>query len=75
MKYIIVEDMGLEQPIVFSDLLTHRQVSGGDLDKVVSAGFCSCSNGGVWRCWGESVSLSKKSRGTFDEEILLQRLQ
>lgn len=71
MKYIIVEDTGLEQPIVFSELLKHADVA--DLwrraDKISAAGFCFRGDGG-WHCYGESVSLNIKSRTTFDDAIL-----
>jgi hypothetical protein len=72
MKYIIVEDAGLEIPIIFSELLTHKQVKP-EYSKLVSAGFCSVN---IWdsairfSCWGASVSLNVKSRLGEDEEIL-----
>lgn len=67
MKYIIVEsETGLELPIVFNSILTHKDVARPYI--VVSAGFCSCESG-KWTVWGESVSLQMKSRPQ-DEKIL-----
>lgn len=76
MKYIIVEERGLELPIVFNEIMSHTQVAG--LKRVVSAGFCSFSpatndNGEGFvkvNCWGHSLTLDVKSRGKDDAEII-----
>lgn len=85
MKYIIVDEVGIEVPIIFSELQKHSNVAG--MKKVISAGFCyfrsdtvlgNDSNGSedqdvlAVSCWGESVSLRLKSRGKVDEEIILK---
>jgi hypothetical protein len=59
-KYIIVEEKGLELPIIFNSILTHADVAGNK--KVISAGFCQSDYEGVYSVWGESVSLKIKSR-------------
>ena len=78
-KYVIVEDMGLELPIVFSPILSHFDVVNHLKNfkgcKVVSAGECTprCLKGDntrTWGCWGQSVTLKIKSRNEIDEEIL-----
>lgn len=77
MKYIIVEDHGLENAIVFSEILKHSDVA--NMLPVVSAGFCSFSVDDDRQlkvtCWGDSVSLKKKSRGQIDNDLVLQSLQ
>lgn len=67
-KYVIIEERGLELPIVFSAVLTHKD-RVKETDKVISAGFCSCSpfrgslsDAIAWTVWGESISLGVKSR-------------
>ena len=60
-KYVVFELQGLEVPVVFSPLITHKDVRVGDA-KVVSAGFCDIDENGNYFVWGESVSLEKKCR-------------
>lgn len=77
-KYVIVEEYGLECPIIFSSLLNHSDVVNHLKNfkgcKVVSAGTCTprCIKGDKtgWGCWGNSVTLDIKSRNDVDEEIL-----
>ena len=75
-KYIIVEDHGLEVPIVFCPLLQHKDVAK-PYSKVISAGFCSVhkdiNDVTNWKCWGESISLKLDSRPE-DEEVLTKLL-
>lgn len=64
-KYIIVECMGHEVPIVFADLLNHSDVA--ENFKVVSAGMCDIHihdmhHGITVTTWGESTSLKKIAR-------------
>ena len=73
MKYIIVSDGILEQGIIFSEGLSHKDVykySG----QIKSAGFCrlglSLNYDIIYQCYGESQSLGLKSRGEEDEKIL-----
>lgn len=77
MKYIIVSDGILEQSIVFSDGLTHKDVYMYP-GQIRSAGFCrlvlSHNYDIKFVCWGESVSLGVKSRGSVDEAILNRQL-
>ena len=67
-KYIIVEDRGLEIPIVFSPLIQHKDIANPLNLKVISAGFCHthCEPGDdspiIWKTYGESISLQSKSR-------------
>lgn len=85
MKYIIIDDMAIEVPIIFSELQTHSIIAAGK--KVISAGFCSFSvktvlgedsNGSEDKtildvnCWGESISLGVKSRLKEDAELILK---
>lgn len=72
MKYIIVDEVGIEVPIIFSELQKHSDVAG--MKKVISAGFCYFRSDGILAvsCWGESISLRIKNRGKLDEEIILK---
>lgn len=61
LKYIVVyNEFGRKATIVFSELLTHKQVAG--VQQVLSAGFVSVDydNREVY-AYGESVSLGIKS--------------
>ena len=78
MKYIIVEDMGLEQAVIFSECLFHKTVASG-FSKVVSAGFCSI-NPEIFESadvkvnvWGKSIGLNLRFRPE-DEEIIKQSI-
>lgn len=66
-KYIIVQDEGHDQAVVFSPIMSHKQMAGGL--KVVAAGFCSFDGAGNVSVWGESVTLQVKSR-LQDYEII-----
>lgn len=71
MKYVIVNVNGIETPIIISELMSHVEVSSNY--NVISAGFCSfesINNELVVHCYGESVSLRKKSRKEIDAEII-----
>jgi len=77
MKYIIVEDMGLEVPIVFAEFLKHNQVVGLNSPlKVVSAGFIAFEDNHMKkpRCWGGSMSLNVKSRFDTDVQVICATL-
>jgi len=68
-KYIIVESMEIETPVVFNELIQHKTIAG--FQRVVGAGFCYVSiDSGKWVCFGESVSLGVKSREKNDADIL-----
>lgn len=84
MKYIVVDDQGIECPIIFSELQKHIDIAGQK--KVISAGFCrfnalstevetgiGCHNeeSVTVQCWGSSVGLGKRSRKE-DEELILK---
>jgi hypothetical protein len=74
-KYVIVEVMGLETAIVFSDLIEHSDIGQGM--NVVAAGFCNIFNDGNRDeldvdCFGRSASLKIKSRG-YDDELIVKR--
>ncbi len=72
MKYVIVEELGIELPIIFNEILDHSSVARDR--KVVSAGHvkfgCGIDGSMVVSCYGKSVTLRTKSRGTIDEEII-----
>ena len=71
LKYIIVNGSGPPLAIVFSPLLSHREVAS-PFNDVVSAGFCYLLTEGTQNAvaWGESVSLGIKSRIKEDSAIL-----
>ena len=68
-KYIIV-NLGCIAPVVFTDLLQHRDVANGIGGRVIGAGFCYIGDDGQYVCYGESVSLNIVSRGEEDSKIL-----
>lgn len=77
-KYVIVEEMGLELPIIFNAILNHSDVVRFLVEfqgkKVVAAGECTprCLRGDKmgWGCWGQSITLGIKSRNEVDEKVL-----
>jgi hypothetical protein len=71
-KYLIVESLGLELPIVFNYILDHDKVAAGMT--VVAAGFCSRGQDGKFSVWGRSVGLKVGSRPE-DVEILNNLLE
>lgn len=83
MKYIIVQirngDIVCEWPIIFPDMLVHRQIAETikwhlvryhDQDaRIVAAGSASFFGGKV-RCFGESETLNVESRGNEDVKLI-----
>jgi hypothetical protein len=66
-KYIIIKHAGREVPLVFSPVLSHKQVAG--MTKVESAGYCELDIAGLWVTGGRSDSLELSSRPQ-DADIL-----
>jgi len=75
-KYVILEQNGLEIPIILSELQQHADVIKYPGQKVVSAGFVSFHRHPLSMdkvassCFGQSISLGVKSRRGFDELII-----
>ena len=73
MKYLIVKKMGLEVGIIFGEILSHKEVARihncNDVT-VVSAGFCTDDDNGLWFTWGESVSLNGMKSRPIDAQVL-----
>jgi len=67
LKYLVIAHDGMEVPVVFPSIIPHVELAFGR--KVVSAGFCRITAGG-WECYGESMGISKKSRGDEDSRLL-----
>ena len=59
-KYIIIKHAGTEVPLVFSPVLSHKQVAG--MTEVKSAGYCELNIAGRWVTGGSSDSLGLSSR-------------
>lgn len=60
-KYIIVDENGIELPVIFNPILNHKTIAGSQ--RVVAAGFClPSSSDGKYKTWGASVSLGLASR-------------
>jgi hypothetical protein len=70
-KYVIIQSMGMEVPLVFSQFLVHKDVAGRR--KVRSAGFCELDANGKWVADGHSSSLNLSARPQ-DAEILNRHL-
>lgn len=66
-KYIIINHLELETPIIFSPLLNHKDVANGQT--VLSAGFCNLNESGQWKTWGKSISLNISSQP--DDNLIL----
>lgn len=83
MKYIVLEikngDTKREWPIIFPDMMVHRQVA--DIvqnhlavdcklnSRIIAAGSVSFFGGEV-RCFGESETLNIESRGSEDAKLI-----
>ena len=72
-KYIIVEQGGMEVPLVFSRFLQHEDVALVNENKVCSAGFCELDPAGKWIAGGGSISLKLNARQQ-DTKILNEHL-
>ena len=70
-KYIIIKHGDTEVPLVFSPLLSHKQVAG--MTQVQSAGYCELDIAGRWLTGGRSESLGLSARPQ-DVGILNERL-
>jgi hypothetical protein len=73
-KYIVVNSMGFDVPVVFPSLLNHNSIYCNNM--VVSAGFVHLNivkDQVIANCYGHSVSLRKQSRPE-DSEILTKFL-
>jgi hypothetical protein len=70
-KYIIIKHAGMEVPLVFSPVLSHKHVAG--MTKVESAGYCQLDIAGRWVAGGSSDSLDLCARPQ-DTDILNERL-
>ena len=83
-KYIIVEYMGCELPIIFSSIINHNDVAAGHVGRAISggtvlflgtnedAGGCYESNVIEVKCSGGSTSLKLKSRPEEDSKLIQQ---
>lgn len=62
LKYVIVEVMGVETPVLFQGFLQHAAGASGLVGsgRLVAAGFCELRP--LVRVWGESISLGVCSR-------------
>lgn len=75
MKYVIINEIGLELPVLCDPIIDHSSIVYQK--KVVAAGFFSLRTNGISvavTCWGESRILNAKSRGEEDAEIILKSL-
>lgn len=83
MKYVIIDHVGLELPIIFPDILNHstfielRPVSAGEVQIYGADGplpdACCCENALRGCTYGKSVSLNLKSRPE-DSELIAKEL-
>ena len=70
LKYVIVEDRGLEQPILLSPKCSQHKLVESCGDKIISAGFVTFHENGKVDCHGCSVSLHKESRPVEDSMLI-----
>ena len=69
LKFIIIDHNGIETLILFSSILSHKEVAGKR--NVLSAGFCRQNVDGNWSVRGQSVSLRCSVRSN-DDQILTE---
>ena len=76
MKYIVIDNNGMDDVILFPPWRKHDEMVlqlSVDVSKVVSAGFVKCDDAGHLYCYGESVSLRVKSRKE-DTDLITRQL-
>lgn len=70
LKYIVIDDNGIEKPYIFTALDQHRDVAFHLGGKVVSGGFIAPGTDSILICYGESISLNVKSRPEQDAKLI-----
>lgn len=78
LKYIVFENNGYEEFLIFNKTLSHEEVAKKlcGKDSIKGAGFCSSDKVkglDVIRCFGNSVSLNVKSRKE-DSKLLTKEI-
>ena len=73
MKYIILDDNGMDVPIIFPVFWHHDRVAGRFSQEVISAGFLKRNDKGELYTSGKSISLNVSSREE-DLDIILSNL-
>jgi len=73
-KYIVFEDNGLEDIVIFSILQTHNVMAHRLRFRAISAGFIRISDDGEPVCYGKSESLRLDSRALEDTSIAKRAL-
>ena len=71
-KYIVYLYKGLEVIIIFSEVIQHSDIAKKLVeseDYVISAGFIRLDFDNKLCCYGESISLNKKSRPEKDSKL------
>ena len=75
MKYIVVRTPHGEEPVVFSGTFMHADLAQRLApSEVVAAGFVRLAADGI-ECFGSSVGLHIRSRGSVDAALLANGLQ
>jgi hypothetical protein len=70
MKYIVAEQFGMIQPIIFPTEMKHAETAKNlhlQPKNILGAGFCSIVGEEI-QCYGESTSLGVESRGEKDSD-------
>ncbi len=65
-KYLVIDNIGGDIPYIFPNHINHANFAMGMHGDVVSAGFVTIGDSGHINCFGESISLKKKSRPAED---------
>jgi hypothetical protein len=78
-KYIVYKSGGLEDIMVFSELLNHSEAARAvGRENVISAGFMHVEPDGEYElkcsCYGSSTTLDLQSRGEVDAKVAMLRL-
>ena len=74
MKYIMVKVGENDLPIIFPEIIQHKDIAAVFKHKVVSAGFLQLNHGGKLETVGESVGLNIKMR-PIDIEVINWELE
>lgn len=71
MKYITFSDNGCENIVIFGNTMKHVDVATSlGLSVVLGAGYINGFLSGDLKCFGDSLSLDIKSRGSEDIKIM-----
>jgi hypothetical protein len=73
LKYIVFNDNGFSEFVVFPETLVHRDIARAvRAENILGAGFCNIHDD-KFVCYGESISLGVKCRRDGSDSEVLNR--